>query len=219
MVNAELDMFDRLKYIGGYLENKKDSFALTLPLFMCDYIKEHGYVGGGSIYSMYNDGEYKDIDIFINSEKFANRLREYVMNRAKEVIVSKDITKGKLVTDESFAITKNSISIGEIQIVVEDIGEIEDVVSRFDFKHNMFWVDKGVVKTLSHTKYLDSKKLYFNDLRPRDIAGTIVRIGKYTRRGFTVSPVEVAKMLLKLNSIGIQEDELDMLKRYERFDS
>lgn len=213
-------MYDKLKYIGATIEHKKLDFALLLPQDMRSEFIDNSFVGGGSIYTMYNEGKFNDIDIFVKSKDLLNRIEKFISENISDykVLPLKKIATGKF-CGERVVITNNAISIGIHQLIKKDYGEPIDVVGRFDFKHNMFWVEDGEVKTLSHTDYLKSKKLMFNKDRARDIVGTLVRVPKFIDRGFTVSYTEMSQMLLKLYENGFQEDEIERLKNLDRFNS
>ena len=61
--------------------------------------------------------------------------------------------------DRKLVITNNAITIGEYQIILKDIGEPSDVVGKFDFKHNMHWVEYDDIHAINNNFYLDIKTL------------------------------------------------------------
>lgn len=213
-------MYDKLKHIGKVIEHKKLDFALLLPKDMRSEFIANSFVGGGSIYTMYNEDKFNDIDIFIKNEDLLNRVEKFINENMSDykILPLKKITIGKFL-GERVVVTDNAISLGVYQIIKKDYGKPVDVVGRFDFKHNMFWVEEGEVKTLSHTDHLKSKKLIFNAERARDIVGTLVRVPKFIDRGFTITHFEMSQMLLKLHENGFQEDEIERLKNLDRFNS
>lgn len=212
MGNAHV--YNRLKMIATKVENELKCLYSMFPEGMAKLLERNGFVGGGCIYSMFQDGKYKDIDIFFR-KSFVVEIVEKFIRYDCTLTTVRDLETGTW-KDMRVVITNNAISIGGFQFVKKDFGEPEDVVSRFDFKHNMFWIEDGIVKTLSNTSYLSSNKLVLNNLRPRQIAGVLVRVAKYTSRGMTISNSEMCKLILKLHEVGIEEDEMNMLNR--RFD-
>lgn len=110
-----------------------------------------------------------------------------------------------------FILTDNAITIGKYQIITQWVGSIDEVVSEFDFKHNQFYYHDGEIGTLSSFKYLDDNKLVYNEQRARNIAHTFIRTIKFVERGWTISHKELSKMILKLNDVGLSENEIKSL--------
>lgn len=215
MNNAQ--MYDKLEIICNKVEERLSYLYNKLPIGLAIHLEENGFVGGGCIYSMFQDGSYKDIDIFFK-HKYVVELVEHFIRKECTLKIVRGVETG-VWQRLRVVITDNAISIGEFQLIKKDFGEPEDVVSRFDFKHNMFWIEDGRVKSLSNFSYLTSKELELNDLRPRQLAGVLVRVAKYTKRGMTISNSEMCKIILKLNEIGIEDNEMKMLNKYSSFDS
>jgi len=213
----KVEVYDKLNQISKQITRGLDFFYKRFPLDLAVHLKENGFVGGGCIYSMFQDGTYKDIDIFFKHE-YVVKLVEDLLRKECRLEVEQGIETG-VWQGLRVVITDNAISIGEFQLIKKDFGKPEDVVSRFDFKHNMFWIEDGRVKSLSNLSYLTSNKLVLNELRPRQMAGVMVRVAKYTSRGMNLSSSEMCKIILKLNEVGIEEDEMEMLNRYSSFES
>ena len=114
--------------------------------------------------------------------------------------------------DRKLVITNNAITIGEYQIVLKDVGEPNDVVGRFDFKHNMHWIENDEIKSVDDVYNLDTKILKFNNLRARDVVGVLMRIPKFIDKGFELDDKELGLILLQLNKVGFSDDELNLLK-------
>lgn len=209
----QLDKRDRIKV---QLENEKEKLIELLPPTFRDRFREESFVGGGAIYSLYNDQEPKDIDFFVDNEDLVKDLRSYFalyligkgFDMDKKVIVSK-------YKDLNLVFTKNAISIGKYQIITRWVGEPEEVVNEFDFKHNMFYIYKGEFDTFSQWDFLEDNVLRYNENRARDICGTIIRTKKFVERGFKLTNREMAKMLLKLNEVGFNEREMEILEHAE----
>ncbi|MDY7043609.1 hypothetical protein RVS70_05260 [Virgibacillus sp. M23] len=200
-----MDVFEIVKQV----ESERNSLSELLPsYFREDFIKE-SFVSGGCIYSYHHDQEPKDIDVFIRSEDLVDELSDY-FNRQRVFKKRSNVRVGKY-RDHNLVLTDNAISIRKYQIITRWTGEPEKIVSQFDFKHNMFWVQDGRFYSLVDFSYLEGDKVRYNEQRARDICGTIMRIPKFIKKGMKVPKEEIAKMLLKLNEVGFNDRELEIL--------
>lgn len=127
--------------------------------------------------------------------------------------------------DRRVTITPNAITFkgkevfGEKdwQIITKFVGNPMEVIGEFDFQHNMlFWDDHNLTSpdniSYSHSRIDDNNNIYwgepadlyfknqliFNDTRPRDISGVLLRIPKFIQRGFTISKEEHSKIIKRL---------------------
>ena len=210
MNKSDLFIIDRLNSAKNEVKN-------FFPEDLQEEFEREAYIAGGCIYSIYNEQEPKDYDFFLRSSEFANRLKDYFLSLYPHPThnLRAEIDEGKLKTfyHKGFRIvvTRNAISIGKYQIITRFTGQSEDVVREFDFKHNMFWFEKGEIKTLSKWDYLNTNQLYFNDGRPRDISGTLIRVHKFVERGMKITNTEMAKILRKLREVGFTERENEII--------
>ena len=200
--------------IVEYLENEKLKLIDLLPLHLQEQFKEESFIAGGSIYSAYNNKPINDIDVFVESLELKIALNLYfkrvdglaTLKRGKQK-VKIGIYKGR-----KLVITDNAITIGNYQIILRDVGQPVDVISKFDFKHNMYYIKNNKFYSVANISYLDSNQLIFNDNRSRDVAGALMRIPKFIEKGFTINQEEVSKMLLRLSKIGFNEHEIEALE-------
>lgn len=212
---------DKREYVKQKIEIEKDNLARLLPKCLRDKFKEQSFVGGGAIYSLYNNKTVKDYDFFLDNEELAKEIRDYftsyIINRNEDM----ENKKFKIGQYRGFklVVTDNAITIGKYQIITRWVGSPKEVVEEFDFAHNMFYVYKGEIDTFSQWDYLEDNILRFNDKRPRDITGCIIRSRKFIERGFKLTNKEMAKMLLKLNETGFNERELEILEKTGDFES
>jgi len=167
---------DRYKVIN-HLKNK---IAEIESVISKEYFNFNDwYFAGGCIYSLWNDKEPKDYDIFAKNKKAVKKIKKYF----------------KLHKDKCNVITKNAISMGKYQFVIKHIGEPEIEVKKFDFKHNMFFCDNRGLKTVSNWAFLDSNNLVFNTERARNVLNIISRIPKFIDRGMEISQSEIFDIL------------------------
>ncbi len=177
------------------LTAQKKNLLSRLPLRIREYIDKHSYFAGGCIYSLYNGSAPKDYDLFLDSEEAVEML-----NAAK--VESVDF------------VSEYALSMGPYQIVTRFTGAPEDVIGEFDFKHNMFYFKDGKIHNVAPWKYLNSKKLIFNEERARDICGAIMRVPKFVARGMTISKYEMAKMLDLLDKGQFDSRERAIVKKF-----
>lgn len=201
------------KRVVEFLEDKKDQFINILPPELQTDFRKESYIAGGSIYSVYRNEQVNDIDFFIETADLKMRLLTYFknLNNLKVKWYGGKATRIGTYKGYKLIITDNAISIGDYQIVMKDYGKPEEVVGKFDFKHNMNYVKDGKFVSIEDEFYLDLDEIRFNDERARDIVSTIMRTLKFQRKGWKVPPKELAKMLVKLTEVGFNDEELELL--------
>lgn len=137
------------------------------------------YFAGGCIYSLYNDREIKDYDIFCTNKKAMSKLKRYLK-------AHQDLVDFK---------TKNAYTVGKYQFVIKHIGAAHDEVGKFDFKHNCYYYDHAGLHDVFGWDYIDSKELKFNSTRARDVLNIITRVPKFVERGMDISQKEILDIL------------------------
>ena len=128
------------------------------------------YIAGGCIYSIWNNKAPKDYDIFCKSKAALTKIKQYFKNNSCNFI------------------SDNAITYGKYQFVTKWYGNPIDEVSKFDFKHNMFYYDKNGLHNLVDWDFLNTNKLHFNNLRARDVSSILIRIPKFIARGMEMCP-------------------------------
>ncbi len=212
---------NKINLIRNLLDYEKKVLIKILPMYLQDDFSKNSFIAGGVFYSLYNDNEPKDIDFFLTDANLSETLRTYFLSYIlfKNADMKDKNVKISEYRGERLILTDNAISIGRYQIVTKWIGSPEVVVEAFDFKHNQFYMYEDKIDTLSGWEHLKDNVLRFNDKRPRDIAGCIIRTHKFLERGFTITNREMAKMLLKLNDVGFNDREMEILNNSTAFDS
>jgi len=171
-------LMNKRKEVAVALEIKIRELEALLPKEVFDFYNDF-YFAGGCIYSIWNNKEPKDYDIFCKNKKAINKLTKHFKNNK----------------DKADIITSNAITMKEFQFVIKHIGEPEVEVARFDFKHNCFYYDGTVLGTTTHHDCLDSNKLEFNSKRARDVLNIITRIPKFLERGMEITQSEILNIL------------------------
>ena len=202
------------KRVVEYLENEKLKLIELLPLHLQEQFIEESYIAGGAIYCTYRNKPINDIDVFVESLGLKIALEFYFKRVDGLTTLKRGKQKVKLGTykGKKLVITDNAITLGSYQIILREVGQAEDVVSAFDFKHNMYYIKDHKFYTVAELFYLDLNQLIFNDNRSRDVAGALMRIPKFIEKGFTINQEEVSKMLLRLSKIGFNEYEIEALE-------
>ena len=215
----------KLKIVKERLEKEKNYLISLLPESYRDEFRKKSYASGGAIYSLYNGKEPKDFDFFVSDRRLALGLTEFLkfqlMNRNIDYQLNPDLDmmQGKI-DGNQVLVTDNGITYNmKYQIITKWVGEPEEVINEFDFKHNMFCYQNDEVTTFSQWDFLEDNKLRYNEKRARDICGTIIRVKKFVERGHTITNREMSKMLLKLHEVGFNERELEILERSGGFGS
>ena len=204
---------DELRIVE-HLENEKKKLIDLLPLHLQRPFTEESFIAGGAIYSTYNDKPINDIDIFVESLELKIALGFYFKRVNGLTTLKRGKQKVKIGTykGNKLVITDNAITIGKFQIILREIGRAEDIVSAFDFKHNMYYIKNHKFYSVAELYHLEMNQLIYNEERARDIVGTIMRVSKFIERGWKISHKELSKMLLKLHEVGFNDEELKILK-------
>lgn len=208
----------KLNDISKHLREVKNELIKLLPTQMWQRFEAEAYVSGGCIYSLYHDKQPKDYDFFLVNLSLVDELRKFFIERAG--YHGTDMSSG-VYNDLPLIVTNNAISIGKYQIITQWVGEPQEVIEQFDFRHNQFYWKSKRVYTLSDWSYLKGNALVYNEQRARDIVGTIVRVPRFIQRGMTITQKEMSKVLLRLNSVGFTEKEIETLEsnKLDRFGS
>lgn len=204
----KLDTYHNREKHNNIKTHLHEKYILLNSLLPEQDICTNTYIAGGSIYSLYNNEKVNDYDIFCKSKQDVARLSKFIKNNIESLE-----SKGYKVFITSFAITIQN-NEHKFQIITKYFGKPEDVIAEFDCLHNMSYYDYNTNKLhiLSDEQYLDSKVLRFNNKRCRDLCQSILRISKYSDRGFKIYKSEIRNMLLKLYDTGFDEVEMELLK-------
>ena len=187
--------------VENTLQVQFDALCARLPTKLRSVFRETCYLAGGCVYSLWNEQEPKDYDVFCTSKAFLRSVRKWFETTGKARII-----------------TEYAITFGQYQFVTAFVGEPEKVVGEFDFMHNMFWFRDGALHchALSDWKYLDSNKLVFNKVRGRDAASTITRVPKFVARGMEISRAEMALIMDKATTFPAVISERRSIKKLRR---
>lgn len=183
---------------------------MILPDEIREIVEQNSFIAGGAIFSLYHKEEPKDYDFFFTDSAVAELVREtFKYNSTLKYV--KGVRIGKYMGFK-LVVTDNAITIGKYQLILNWAGTPEDVVNKFDFKHNMYYLKDSAIVNCVDWKFIKEKRLYFNENRARDVANCIVRINKFIKRDFEIDNIEICNILLRLNEVGFSKTDLDILK-------
>ena len=161
------------KEICNHLDEIAKDIISKIPV----KIKDKIYFAGGCIYSLANNLQPKDYDLFLVDNSLVDKLKQLdIWNYTSEY----------------------ALTLGKYQIVTKYYGEPYDCAGQFDFKHNMYYYkpftghiisanEEELEKQFDCYNFLHTNELIFNENRARDIEGVLLRIGKFVARGMIIS--------------------------------
>ena len=199
------------------LDEAFEGICKILPSKFQEEFKKHAFIAGGAIYSHYNNLEVNDYDFFLDDVHLVNSFIAYFKDYVQDREVGNCLTG--MYNRNTICLSKYAISFNEkFQIIIKYIGTPKEVVSEFDFKHNMFSYKYGdKVECFSEWDSLIDNKIHFNEDRARDICGIIMRIPKFKDKGFDISKKEISKMLIKLSENGFDDNEMEILENINTY--
>ena len=197
---------EKIREIEQVLLAEFNQMCNLLPAELSEPFRNHAYIAGGCIYSLYNDLVVHDYDFFLDDFNILEQILHYF--EASEFTVR---------YGNNIFITENAITIGKHQIIVKYFGKPADVLGHFDFHHNMFaFVDNRII-AYDHWYYLDSNDLSFNQGRARDLLGVLFRVPKFVKRGMDINVTEAKKIILSLHDDDIDEEDIKVFKKYKSY--
>lgn len=166
---------ENVEKVKAKLEEVIKDLELKLPETVFNF--DDFYIAGGCIYSIWNDKNPKDYDIFCKNKAALSKVQQYFKENSCNFT------------------SENAITYGKYQFVTKWYGNPDDEVGKFDFKHNMFYYDSDGLHNLVDWGFLNSNKLVFNNLRARDISSILSRIPKFISRGMEIDADESWEIL------------------------
>lgn len=179
-----------------HLDEKVEEFLLKFDRNLRNRLRPKLYFAGGCIYSLANNKEPRDYDLFMIDCDLLDELKQ--------------LDLWKFVSDYA-------LSIGKFQIVYKYYGDPDYCVGQFDFKHNMHWYkpftnrihnayqDECSDEEFEDFTYLRTNELFFNESRARDIEGVFLRIDKFLDRGFKIKKETRNKIKARITKRSVKE--------------
>lgn len=170
-----------------------------LPNFINE--QENIIIAGGMLTSVFTRKEINDVDVFCKNQQSFDSISEKLLNNNFGII---------FVSNKAVTFTNGD---KKIQVMHYRYFEnVKDVLSDFDFSVNMAGYD------------LDEKKIFMEENFLLDIAArtikinlttkypiiSMIRVGKYSDRGFYIPKKETIKLMLKITQLEIESwDQLE----------
>lgn len=176
-VNHIEDFASRKQTAEAELHKIISSVNDTIPLEF--FNPSDWYLAGGCVYCVWNNKKPKDYDLFCKNKNAIKKLRKWFRQNP----------------DKASIITKNAISMGKYQFVIQHVGNPEVEVRKFDFKHNLFYYDENGIHNCVEWDCIEGNRLEFNSERARDILNILTRIPKFVSRGMEISQKEILDII------------------------
>jgi hypothetical protein len=151
-------------------------------------------IGGGFIRALVAGEPVNDIDLFVESKAEGIRIAKVIV----------DTFVGSYQHNSENAITILNPPRTPIQIITRwTYDKVESIIESFDFTvcQAVLWNDAGKWKALCSDRFyrdLAAKRLtYTVPTRNEDAGGSILRMCKFLRRGYSMSPEDLAKVVAR----------------------
>jgi hypothetical protein len=167
------------------------------------------WIAGGYIRSIIANEEPTDLDLFVSQE--ARMLESEIAHSLGSSILRKGIVTN---TDNAFTVTSQDFL--PIQFITRwKYSRIEDLLNSFDFTiaQAAIWHERGVWLSMCADEFyssLASKSLVYRAPdRDEDAGGSILRVLRFLRKGYSISPEHFSAVLARLIVGGKIGDGID----------
>ena len=186
-----------------------------LPMGLMELmVTEDVFLAGGAIRAIIAGEEVKDFDLFTRS---AEKAREYA-ERLSEVFNNEDY----LATENAFTVKDDLDSIPDIQFIHRwAFSNKWGLIGSFDYTiaQAAIWFENGDWKSVAAPSFyddLEAKRLVYTvPDREEEPGGSLLRMRKFLRMGYDISPYDMAKVISRLLN-GVDLNQLADFKENER---
>jgi len=199
---------------------KRPQFSMGIDLFVNPLIlgllkKHHGYISGGVITSVFTRKKINDVDIYfltedsrVNFMKDLKAENKFVNNydRAKTEAMFNAARKKPQITYVTDNATSFFFKDKKYQVITAFYGEPGTVFDKYDFTINMGAYNPETKEFIVHEdlfEHLSQRRLVINIGTEYPIS-TVVRIFKYIRKGYSISGIELIKILLTVHHLDLK---------------
>ncbi len=160
------------------------------------------YIAGGALVSIILKKKVHDYDYWFESELYFNQALidlQPVFDGLNPALT--------ILADTDRAVTFMDESKRKFQFIRSTFGSAEDVVDHFDFKHTRAFYIPSENRLSYDEELILSKRLEFQFMRSP--IGTFTRLSKFAKRGYTIKPSEIKKMLEAVtgsDAVPLEED-------------
>lgn len=178
-----------------------DRFLKHLPADVQDTIIKNGYIAGGAVVSLVLDEKINDYDLFFKTEG------------AVAVIKTFFDTPKQLGNISIKAVTVNGITIvleetGEVfQLVTRFYGDTNRVFTTFDFTHCRAFFDLNSHDLMYHKDVIEAKKLVYDGIDQYPV-NALKRMVRFVKRGWEPDNETILNICDKLSSLDLKDEKV-----------
>ncbi len=179
------------------MEYGKQKYLLinNLPKELIEKLEEYKVIiAGGAIRSVFSGEPISDYDLYFKKKEDADKLIKYFENKDYELCFLTESAK-------TYKIDKTLFQI----ILLEStfLPSAKEIIDNFDFTICMGAYDTFLNQFILHPNFLldlASRNLVYN-VNAKFPLCSLYRVGKYVRRGYHISGVEIIKLGLSINNL------------------
>lgn len=161
------------------------------------------FIAGGAIRSIVLDEPVKDVDIFCHNQ-------EVIDNIDNNLGINQFLLSGYNSSENA---TSFKIDGVQFQIITVKTGQPLEVIGEFDFEMNMNYVELvDTTHVYIHNKAAVEGKVLTINPKCRNKLGTLARLEKFIKRGYTIGTRNNLLML------GVQLTQLDPVKDFKQLE-
>lgn len=170
--------------------------GINIGEFLTVLKKAYATIAGGAITSVFTNKDIRDYDIYFYNQRGFDEIKDYLIDKSAGPIYESSNAL-------SFEFCGNKIQLIKPSTLVR--GTAQEIISGFDFTMCMgaysFIADEFVL----HDDFLihNARRILVFNTRARRPMASMLRVLKFRDRGYTISPVELLKLILTINSIWI----------------
>lgn len=200
-----------LKIHREYNPQAKYLLLRDFPKDLLAKLKEDkSYIAGGSISALFDMRKFDEYDIFSISEDCAEKIDKYIMANIgffKQGAITHRANTYSYITDHGYA--------KKVQVIFIPIkmGPPEHIIRTFDFRACMGAYDPCTDQFVYAEGFKEDnhdRKLVYN-VESSYPLNSILRIAKYTARGYKISRADILNIALRVNKLDIY-DSRDLVK-------
>jgi hypothetical protein len=212
--DGEIELKKQLKLIQSEISSSPEQIKLLnlLPTDLIQVLTNNGaFIAGGAITSVFCERDINDIDIFFPNEEVLEKVKEYCFSNYE--------FKSYHESDNAYTFIELQRSKYPIQFIkLNYISEPINIFKHFDFTVCCGLYDFKKEKFEFHTDFLKhnaQRKLVYISTNTYPIM-SVLRAEKYKKLGYTLSNIELIKILFKISSLNIKTKE-DFFKQITGF--
>lgn len=175
-------------------ENDISKVLQNIPQDVREFIQENPvYLAGGFIRAVLNGEEIQDIDLFTESEETA-----HVMACELSLYLGSDVYE----TENAYTVHRDDLPIQFIHRWTFD--NAYALIASFDFTiaQAAIWFADGEWQSITVPSFYDDlqdkRLVYTSPDREEEPGGSLLRVRKFLKRGYDISPENLAKVIARL---------------------